>query len=87
VLPRLVEEHDRTVEALRRITGRGPGEHDPDLRRSCGCATPTSTRSTPCRSGSCAGVRTEEDETVASDVRDAVLIATNGIAAGLRNTG
>jgi phosphoenolpyruvate carboxylase len=87
VLPRLVAEHDRTVEALRQITGRGPGEHDPELQEVLRLRDPYLDPLHALQVRLLRRLRTEEDETVASDVRDAVLIATNGIAAGLRNTG
>lgn len=101
VLPRLVAEHDRTVSALLQVTGHEHLlSHDPDLveilrlrdpyldplhalqvallrrRRESG---PTTGPVSP-QGGE---VASHEEVTLAR----ALLVATNGIAAGLRNTG
>jgi phosphoenolpyruvate carboxylase len=87
VLPRLSEEHDRTVDALTRITGVRPGDHDPELRELLRLRDPYLDPLHALQVRLLRRVRQEADEDVVADVRDAVLIATNGIAAGLRNTG
>jgi phosphoenolpyruvate carboxylase len=87
VLPRLRAEHDRTVTAIERITGARPGENDPDLREVLRLRDPYLDPLHALQVRLLRRLRSETDEAVAGDVRDAVLIATNGIAAGLRNTG
>jgi phosphoenolpyruvate carboxylase len=87
VLPRIVAEHDRTVAALRRITGRGPLEGDAALAEVLRLRDPYLDPLHAVQVRLLGRLRDEPGGTAAEDVRDAVLIATNGIAAGLRNTG
>jgi phosphoenolpyruvate carboxylase len=87
VLTRIVEEHDRTVDALRRITGHGPVEGDPDLAELLRLRDPYLDPLHAVQVRLLGRLRDEPSGPAAEDVRDAVLVATNGIAAGLRNTG
>jgi phosphoenolpyruvate carboxylase len=87
VLPRIVEEHGRTVEALRRITGHGPVDGDPDLAELLRLRDPYLDPLHAVQVRLLGRLRDEATDPAADDVRDAVLVATNGIAAGLRNTG
>ena len=79
-------EYARTVEQMLRLTGEEPARR---RRPGCGArsrsAMPTSPRCTTCRSRCCAGcVRADEPD---DELRRALLLSVNGIAAGLRNTG
>ncbi|WP_052667270.1 phosphoenolpyruvate carboxylase [Nitriliruptor alkaliphilus] len=87
VLPQLRAEHDRTVTAITRVTGAAPGEGDHDLREVLRLRDPYLDPLHALQVRLLSRLRDEDDGDVAADVRDAVLIATNGIAAGLRNTG
>ncbi|MEX1177946.1 MAG: phosphoenolpyruvate carboxylase [Nitriliruptor sp.] len=87
ILPRLIEEHDRTVDALRRITGRGPRDLDPELDEVLRLRDPYLDPLHAVQVRLLARLRSGEEGDDADAVRDAVLVATNGIAAGLRNTG
>jgi phosphoenolpyruvate carboxylase len=88
VFPRLREEHDRTRAALRRLRGRDELlGGDPELAGALRLREPYLD---PLHAVQVAllhrlrdGRGSEEEEAV----REAVLVATNGIAAGLRNTG
>ncbi len=87
VLPELRAEHDRTVDAIRRITGSGPAEDDQELREVLRLRDPYLDPLHALQVRLLGRLRREPDAEGADAVRDAVLIATNGIAAGLRNTG
>jgi phosphoenolpyruvate carboxylase len=88
VLPALREEHDRTRDALHRLRGRQELlGGDPELAEVLRLRDPYLD---PLHAVQVALLhrlregRGSEEETA---VREAVLVATNGIAAGLRNTG
>ena len=88
VLPRLVSEHDRTVDALQRVRGRdhvlgGAPELDEVLRLREPYLDPLHL----VQVGLLRRLREHGDEHGADQLREAVLVATNGIASGLRNTG
>jgi phosphoenolpyruvate carboxylase len=88
VLPRLVEEHERTTSALLRVTGRTELlEHDADLTEVLRLRDPYLDPLHAVQVALLARLREEADEDTARALRSAVLAATNGIAAGLRNTG
>jgi phosphoenolpyruvate carboxylase len=88
VLPRLVEEYERTSTALRRLTGR---PHllaaDPDLADVLRLRDPYLDPLHAVQVALLERLRTTEPGSEADRLRAAVLSATNGIAAGLRNTG
>lgn len=88
VLPRLVDEHERTRTALRRLTGR---PHllagDPDLASVLKLRDPYLDPLHAVQAALLERLRTAGSEPEAAGLRAAVLVATNGIAAGLRNTG
>ena len=88
VLPRIVTEHDRTVDALRRVRGQdhvlaGAPELDQVLRLREPYLDPLHL----VQVALIARLRDDPDAHDAERLREAVLVATNGIAAGLRNTG
>jgi phosphoenolpyruvate carboxylase len=88
VLPRIVSEHDRTVDALRRVRGRdhvlaGAPELDEVLRLREPYLDPLHL----VQVALLRRLREDPDGTDASVLREALLVATNGIAAGQRNTG
>lgn len=88
VLPRLVEEHERTTSALLRVTGRTALlEHEPDLAEVLRLRDPYLDPLHAVQVALLARLREETDEDTARALRSALLAATNGIAAGLRNTG
>ncbi len=88
VLPRIVEEYDRTCSALLRINGdERLLARDPDLREVLKLRDPYLEPLHAVQVGLLGRLRDEEDDEVAAALRRAVLVATNGIAAGLRNTG
>ncbi|MEX0835125.1 MAG: phosphoenolpyruvate carboxylase, partial [Nitriliruptor sp.] len=86
VLPRLIAEHDRTVTALQRITGHGPSDGDAELDEVLRLRDPYLDPLHAVQVRLLARLR-DGSGADADEVRDAVLVATNGIAAGLRNTG
>jgi phosphoenolpyruvate carboxylase len=91
VFPRLEAEHRTTTAALRRITGRDLLEADPELAELLRLRDPYLDPLHAVQVRLLARLRAadtggEVDRDVET-VRDAVLVATNGIAAGLRNTG
>jgi phosphoenolpyruvate carboxylase len=88
VLPRIVAEHDRTVDALRRVRGHdhvfgGTPELDEVLRLREPYLDPLHL----VQVALLRRLREEPDGDEAELLREAVLVATNGIAAGQRNTG
>ena len=88
VLPRLREEHDRTISGLLRITGHTELlGHDPDLQDILRLRDPYLDPLHLLQVALLGRLREERDDEVAATLRQAVLVATNGIAAGLRNTG
>jgi phosphoenolpyruvate carboxylase len=88
VFPQLEAEHRRTVDALTRITGHGElVGSDPDLQDVLRLREPYLDPLHDVQVALLARLRGESDEDAARALRDAVLVATNGIAAGLRNTG
>ena len=88
VLPRIVEEHERTTSALLRVTGRSRLlEHDADLTEILRLRDPYLDPLHAIQVALLARLRDEPDDAAARALRSAVLAATNGIAAGLRNTG
>ena len=88
VFPRIEAEFERTATALRRVLG---GEellaHDPDLRAVLKLRDPYLDPLHSVQAALLGRLREEADADRSSRLRDAVLVATNGIAAGLRNTG
>ena len=88
VLPQLVEEHERTTSALLRITGQAEllGD-DPDLQEVLRLRDPYLDPLHAVQVALLGRLRDEPDEASSRALRSAVLAATNGIAAGLRNTG
>jgi phosphoenolpyruvate carboxylase len=88
VLPRLVEEHGRTTTALRRLTGRPHLlAEDPDLADVLRLRDPYLDPLHAVQAALLERLRTTTPGPEAARLRAAVLAATNGIAAGLRNTG
>jgi phosphoenolpyruvate carboxylase len=88
VLPRIIEEHDRTVDALRRVRGHdhvfgGTPELDQVLRLREPYLDPLHL----VQVALLRRLREEPEGPDAGTLREAVLVATNGIAAGQRNTG
>ncbi|MTV25463.1 phosphoenolpyruvate carboxylase [Nitriliruptoraceae bacterium ZYF776] len=87
VLPALRAEHERTTDVLRRVTGDLlPGDH-PALAEVLRLRDPYLDPLHAVQVRLLRRLREEGDEDAAAAVRAAVLVATNGIAAGLRNTG
>ncbi len=88
VLPRIVTEYDRTVDALRRVRGRdhvvgGAPELDEVLRLREPYLDPLHL----VQVALLRRLRDDPEGPDAQRLREAVLVATNGIASGLRNTG
>jgi phosphoenolpyruvate carboxylase len=88
VLGRIVVEHDRTVDALRRVRGRdhvlaGAPELDEVLRLRDPYLDPLHL----VQVALLRRLREEPDSPDVTVLREALLVATNGIAAGQRNTG
>jgi phosphoenolpyruvate carboxylase len=87
VLPRLREEHARTVDAVLRVTGQDRLlDHDPELQRILALRQPYLDPMHLLQVALLQRLR-RDDEADRQDVREAVAITVNGIAAGLRNTG
>ena len=88
VFPVLRAEHERAVQALRRLTGQQELlDHAPWLRRSIRVRNPYID---PMNYVQVALLRKLRSDAAASDqkaLREAVLLSVNGVAAGLRNTG
>ncbi len=88
VLGRIEAEHATTVTALTRITGRDQLlGHEPALAEVLRRREPYLDPLHAVQVARPARLRGEGEPEQADSVRDAVLVATNGIAAGLRNTG
>jgi phosphoenolpyruvate carboxylase len=92
ILPQLIEEHDRTVSGLLRITGHPELlAHDPDLDEVLRLRDPYLDPLHAVQVALLDRLQDGESEEAhngdAGTLRQAVLVATNGIAAGLRNTG
>ncbi|MGI9585851.1 MAG: phosphoenolpyruvate carboxylase, partial [Acidimicrobiia bacterium] len=81
----IAEEHQRTVEALRSITGAGPVDRDPSLKRTLEVRDryldPISYLQVSLLR------RFRETGGTDQDLQRALLLTMNGLAAGLRNTG
>jgi phosphoenolpyruvate carboxylase len=87
VLPALRAEHDRTEAALRRLRGRDElMGGDPDLAEVLRLRDPYLDPLHAVQVALLHRLR-DGDGSEEAAVREAVLVATNGIAAGLRNTG
>lgn len=87
LLPAITEEHDRTVRALLRLRGSERLlEHDPSLREVLALRDPYLD---PLHVIQVALLErfADGDDDEGHLLEDAFLLATNGIAAGLRNTG
>ena len=85
VLPKLIEEHRLTTDGLLRLTGHDELlSHDPDLQEILRLRDPYLD---PLHAVQVALLRRLREDEAATELRAAVLVATNGIAAGLRNTG
>lgn len=88
VLPVLEAEHDRTVSALQRVTGREDLlAHEPELAEALRLRDPYLDPLHAVQVALLARLHDEPGDDERTLLRDAVLAATNGIAAGLRNTG
>jgi len=88
VLPRIVAEHERTTSALQRLTGRAHLlSHDPDLAELLRLRDPYLDPLHAVQVALLERLRHPEAAPESAALRAAVLVATNGIAAGLRNTG
>jgi phosphoenolpyruvate carboxylase len=88
VFPRLIEEHDRTAAALLRITGHPTLlAHDPELVDVLRLRDPYLDPLHALQVALLDRLRGAPDDDAAEPLRTAMLVATNGIAAGLRNTG
>jgi phosphoenolpyruvate carboxylase len=88
VFPRLREEFTRTEGALCRITGQDDLlDKAPWLQRSIRVRNPYIDPMNYVQVALLRRLRARPGEAEASDLRDAVRLSVNGIAAGLRNTG
>jgi phosphoenolpyruvate carboxylase len=88
VFPELVAEHRRTTSALSRLTGRPHLlAHDPDLADVLRLRDPYLDPLHAVQAALLERLRSPEVAGEEDLLRSAVLVATNGIAAGLRNTG
>jgi phosphoenolpyruvate carboxylase len=88
VFPRLVAEHERTAAALLRITGHATLlAHDPELVDVLRLRDPYLDPLHALQVALLERLRSAPDDEAAQPLRTAMLVATNGIAAGLRNTG
>jgi phosphoenolpyruvate carboxylase len=88
VFPIVRAEHERTVRALRRLTGqRELLDHAPWLRRSIRVRNPYIDPMNYVQVALLRRLRARPDGVEEEPLRDAVLLSVNGIAAGLRNTG
>jgi phosphoenolpyruvate carboxylase len=88
VFPALEAEHDRTRAALRRLRGRDELlAGDPELAEVLRLRDPYLDPLHAVQVALLLRLRDEQGTEREHAVREAVLVATNGIAAGLRNTG
>jgi phosphoenolpyruvate carboxylase len=88
VLPRLQAEYDRTVAAVLRIAGHDRLlAGDPDLAAVLRLRDPYLDPLHALQAALLERLRTDPAESGGDLLRTAVLVATNGIAAGMRNTG
>jgi phosphoenolpyruvate carboxylase len=88
VFPAVQREHDRTVEALLRLAGSGALlDRDAELREVLRLRDPYLEPLHAVQAALLGRLRDEADTDAAAGLQRAVLVATNGIAAGLRNTG
>ncbi|MFA9429004.1 phosphoenolpyruvate carboxylase [Egicoccus sp. AB-alg2] len=88
VFPRLQEEHERTVAALLRMRGHDRLiEDQPDLVDVLRLRDPYLDPLHGVQVALLHRLRNEEDPDRVQALREAVLVATNGIASGQRNTG
>ena len=88
VFPLIEAEFERTTEALRRVLGVDEVlAGDPELRGVLRLRDPYLDPLHAVQAALLGRLRSEQDADQARRLRDAVLVATNGIAAGLRNTG
>ena len=88
VFPRLREEYRRTEAALCRLTGqRDLLDEAPWLKRSIRVRNPYIDPMNYVQVALLRRLRGNPDEAEAEEMRDAVRLTVNGIAAGLRNTG
>jgi phosphoenolpyruvate carboxylase len=88
VFPALETEHDRTRAALRRLRGRDELlAGDPELAEVLRLRDPYLDPLHAVQVALLLRLRDEQGTEREHAVREAVLVATNGIAAGLRNTG
>jgi phosphoenolpyruvate carboxylase len=88
VVPRILEEHERTLAALRRLRGREELlGGTPDLAEALRLRDPYLDPLHAVQVALLGRLRQAGDSEVEERLRAAVLVATNGIAAGLRNTG
>ncbi|MFP4634577.1 MAG: phosphoenolpyruvate carboxylase [Nitriliruptoraceae bacterium] len=88
VFPHIEAELTRTIAALRRVQGVDDVlGGDPELREVLRLREPYLDPLHAVQAALLGRLREEDDPDRARHLRDAVLVATNGIAAGLRNTG
>jgi phosphoenolpyruvate carboxylase len=88
VWPAIAEEHERTRSVLRRLRGRDELlGGDPELAEVLRLRAPYLDPLHAVQVALLLRLREGGDDGGSATVRDAVLVATNGIAAGLRNTG
>jgi phosphoenolpyruvate carboxylase len=85
VFATISEEHGRTVEAIRAITGSGPVDRDPSLKRTLEVRDRYLDPISYLQVSLLRRYRTAEHEN--PDLQRALLLTMNGLAAGLRNTG
>jgi phosphoenolpyruvate carboxylase len=88
VFPQLAAEHERTTSALAKLTGRPHLlAHDPDLADVLRLRDPYLDPLHAVQAALLERLRAPETPREQELLRAGVLVATNGIAAGLRNTG
>ncbi len=88
VFPRLAEEHRRSEAAIRRLTGQSDLlDEAPWLQRSIRVRNPYIDPMNYVQVALLRRLRDNPGEAEAEEMRDAVRLSVNGIAAGLRSTG